>query len=381
MLRGQVAKIVAAKYGFNLNLEQAVLFMYANDLSSGMKPLKSYENYGVDIPLRRDQAAVFLQKIFSSNYTSFLGQASSIKGAEIAGIAGIAIIDRVVTLAEYSNIVPLTSGAMWNGMPVLSDDQREITYQDEIFSYIQGYRSVGQFPACFKGADGKPDFSLAFGKAHASAIIAAIGIYPNNITGYMWYEDDRFDSTTQLPIVDKGPDGRYYLAAFSPWDGAQGSITYNPSHGGGRTTTTMAQFNALFNQPGISNKLDAKTKTFMYNVLKLAGTQVICTNAETLQNQYNWTGVEHVNGGSNPAPFIYALGENIYYTDACEYGVAFSYDAQTTGAPGDPKIGLTVRIQKKLAIPVQQDGYIQRFSGHEWGVSLDHDFTDDIMFK
>ena len=54
--RGQVARVVAAKNGFNLDEKQAVYYMYENDLSSGMIPGRlTFESYGVDKPLQRDQ--------------------------------------------------------------------------------------------------------------------------------------------------------------------------------------------------------------------------------------------------------------------------------------------------------------------------------------
>lgn len=380
--RGKVARIIAAKDGFNLNMEQAVYFMYSNNLSSGMSSVKTYENYGVNNTLTRDQAAVFMQRIYNSDHTTFGKEKSKTKGPNITGIANEETNKFKIDIEEYSLMAPLTSGQKWKGMDVLSYDQRQLTYQAEIEPYMSRYREDGTFNPVFKGADGKPDFSLTFGIAHAKAIEAEIGVNPANVSGYLWFQDPRFYSSAQGPIVDKAADGRYHMAYTMPFRGPLGSFTYNPANQNGKTLTTMAQVDAIIKQPGILDKLDAKTQKFLYNVLKLSGTTVIDTNIERVQQKMNYTGVEHVNGGAKPAPFVYGVGDCVFFTDSSRYGVGFFYDQQTTGADTDKPIGFTVFILQKMDTPTDYGDFKQYFEGGDfWEISLDHDFTDDVMFR
>ena len=62
--RGDVARTVAAAYGFNLTLEQSVEFMYENEFSFGTNAnLMDFSTYGVNDNLLREQAVVFIQRI------------------------------------------------------------------------------------------------------------------------------------------------------------------------------------------------------------------------------------------------------------------------------------------------------------------------------
>ena len=59
--RGDVARVIAAKNGFNLDERQAVYYMYENDLSNGMIPNRmTFDSYGADQPLQRDQITQFI---------------------------------------------------------------------------------------------------------------------------------------------------------------------------------------------------------------------------------------------------------------------------------------------------------------------------------
>ncbi len=91
--RGQVARVVAAKNGFNLDEKQAVYYMYENDLSSGMiSDQMTFESYGVDKPLQRDQITLFIKLLNEKGYTTFMGK-PSVKGDagadEIVGIVDV----------------------------------------------------------------------------------------------------------------------------------------------------------------------------------------------------------------------------------------------------------------------------------------------------
>lgn len=88
--RGDVARVIAAKNGFNLNERQAVYYMYENDLSSGMIPNRmTFDSYGVDKPLQRDQITQFIKLLNDKGITTFMGEPSPKGDAEADEIVGI----------------------------------------------------------------------------------------------------------------------------------------------------------------------------------------------------------------------------------------------------------------------------------------------------
>lgn len=88
--RGDVARVIAAKNGFNLDERQAVYYMYENDLSNGMIPNRmTFDSYGADQPLQRDQITQFMKLLNSKGYTTFLGEPSPKGNAGPADIIGI----------------------------------------------------------------------------------------------------------------------------------------------------------------------------------------------------------------------------------------------------------------------------------------------------
>ena len=87
--RGDVARVIAAKNGFNLDERQAVYYMYENDLSNGMIPNRmTFDSYGADQPLQRDQITQFMKLLNSKGYTTFLGEPSPKGNAGPADIIG-----------------------------------------------------------------------------------------------------------------------------------------------------------------------------------------------------------------------------------------------------------------------------------------------------
>lgn len=94
--RGRIAQIVAAKNGFNLTLEQAIEYMYENDLSNGLIPgVKTFESYGAKEFLTRAQATAFLKRLSEKKVTTFRGVESPVKGNEMGGInnGGLKFVD------------------------------------------------------------------------------------------------------------------------------------------------------------------------------------------------------------------------------------------------------------------------------------------------
>lgn len=62
--RGQIAQIIAAVYGLDYSLEEAIIFMYINNFSNGTSATKkAIETYGKDLPLTRAAAAAFFQRM------------------------------------------------------------------------------------------------------------------------------------------------------------------------------------------------------------------------------------------------------------------------------------------------------------------------------
>lgn len=88
--RGDVARVIAAKNGFNLNERQAIYYMYENDLSSGMIPNQmTFDSYGADKPLQRDQITQFIKLLNEKGVTTFMGEPSAKGDAEADEIVGI----------------------------------------------------------------------------------------------------------------------------------------------------------------------------------------------------------------------------------------------------------------------------------------------------
>lgn len=82
--RGQVARIVAAFDGFDLNQAHAAQYMYVNQLSSGTTGIKNYADYAVDQPLTRAEAAVFVHRLAKRGQCSMIGLSNSATGKDDA---------------------------------------------------------------------------------------------------------------------------------------------------------------------------------------------------------------------------------------------------------------------------------------------------------
>lgn len=86
--RGQIARIIAAVYGLDYDLEEAIMFMYANNFSSGMSDMeRTVETYGKDYPLSRAAAASFLHKMSSvTSVVDVEGNIIPVRSREIIGL-------------------------------------------------------------------------------------------------------------------------------------------------------------------------------------------------------------------------------------------------------------------------------------------------------
>lgn len=106
--RGDVARVIAAKNGFNLDERQAIYYMYENDLSSGMIPNQmSFESYGVDKPLQRDQITQFMKSLSEKGVTTFMGKPSQKGNAgptEVLGIEEILKENIEITDEMFDNL-------------------------------------------------------------------------------------------------------------------------------------------------------------------------------------------------------------------------------------------------------------------------------------
>ncbi len=90
LTRGEIARLIAAKNGFNLTERQAIYYMYENDISNGLLSGElTFESYGADKAVNREQIPAFFKRLAEKGHTTFMGKTSEVVGNEIGGIVGI----------------------------------------------------------------------------------------------------------------------------------------------------------------------------------------------------------------------------------------------------------------------------------------------------
>ena len=88
--RGDIARLVAQKNGFNLTERQAIYYMYENDISNGLLSGElTFESYGADKAVNREQIPAFFKRLAEKGHTKFMGKTSEVVGNEIGGIVGV----------------------------------------------------------------------------------------------------------------------------------------------------------------------------------------------------------------------------------------------------------------------------------------------------
>lgn len=103
--RGQLARIVAAKNGFNLDERQAVYYLYENDLSFGkIDGRLDFESYDVKSAVKRAEAVAFLQRLDSVGVTTFKGKPSPVSGSDMAGIKDVPKDPTVITDKDFEDL-------------------------------------------------------------------------------------------------------------------------------------------------------------------------------------------------------------------------------------------------------------------------------------
>ena len=103
--RGQLARIVAAKNGFNLNERQAVYYLYENDLSFGkIDGRLDFESYDSKSAVKRAEAVAFLQRLDSVGITTFRGNPSPVSGSDMAGIKDVPKDPTVITDKDFDDL-------------------------------------------------------------------------------------------------------------------------------------------------------------------------------------------------------------------------------------------------------------------------------------
>lgn len=103
--RGQLARIVAAKNGFNLNERQAVYYLYENDLSFGkIDGRLDFESYDAKSAVKRAEAVAFLQRLDSVGITTFKGKPSPVSGSDMAGIKDVPKDPTVITDKDFDDL-------------------------------------------------------------------------------------------------------------------------------------------------------------------------------------------------------------------------------------------------------------------------------------
>ncbi|MDH8678729.1 S-layer homology domain-containing protein [Fusibacter bizertensis] len=115
--RGQVAIIIAAKYGFALTSKQAVYFMYENGLSNGnSKTERTYDTFGVGDVLTRTQALAFLQNMdnLEDKVMTFKGVKSTKGDADattILGMSGLYVNNKItVDFGDFNKSTVVVEG-------------------------------------------------------------------------------------------------------------------------------------------------------------------------------------------------------------------------------------------------------------------------------
>ena len=105
LTRGDIARITAAKNGFNLTEEQAIYYMFENDFTKDVITTiwdrsKNILSFRKDNYARRDQITDFFKTMESKNNTTFMGRASEVKGSEIKGIVGVPQETKIPNFSE-----------------------------------------------------------------------------------------------------------------------------------------------------------------------------------------------------------------------------------------------------------------------------------------
>lgn len=105
LTRGEIAKIIAAKNGFNLTERQAVYYMYENDISYGLSSKElSFESYGVEQAVKREQIPAFFQRLSEKGHTTFNGKPSNVTGDQLGGLSGVKPEDWVPSEKDFKDL-------------------------------------------------------------------------------------------------------------------------------------------------------------------------------------------------------------------------------------------------------------------------------------
>lgn len=103
--RGQLARVVAAKNGFNLDERQAIYYLYENDLSNGTKSDRlDIESYDKDSAVKRAEAVAFLNRLELNGITTFKGKKSPVGAREMGGIKGVPKDETVITDEDFKKL-------------------------------------------------------------------------------------------------------------------------------------------------------------------------------------------------------------------------------------------------------------------------------------
>lgn len=86
--RGKVAKIIASIFGFDYDLNDAIMFMYKNNFSNGTSVKeKTYETYGKDLNFTRGEASAFLHRMSTiTQVVDLEGNVITVAKRQIIGI-------------------------------------------------------------------------------------------------------------------------------------------------------------------------------------------------------------------------------------------------------------------------------------------------------
>jgi len=111
LTRGLAAKILARVYGFDLNVAEAVDFMYENNLSNGRGEIKDFESFGAFAFLTRAEAAIIFNAMGHNKKVVFKGIHSDISNGKIV----TAVLYRSQALPVFSVLSPKGRYSLFQG--------------------------------------------------------------------------------------------------------------------------------------------------------------------------------------------------------------------------------------------------------------------------
>lgn len=166
LTRGEIARIIAAKNGFNLDERQAVYYMYENDISNGLVAnTLSFESYGTDKAVQRQQIPAFFQRLESKGHTTFMGKPSKVNPDGISGIGNIPKENTVITDEMFKELEDKQLGNpkfnVDSSNKIIPNYGGPVTeFQKKAAKMVEGRGYIIDALVGYEGTESENDFSL-----------------------------------------------------------------------------------------------------------------------------------------------------------------------------------------------------------------------------